>query len=86
MSEKSLMSIHANMHEHYGYWTLRVTAEQVDTKGSGEVSVSIRKSTRVPEANTEIDQIWLCLVTLLHAVEANGSIGRISTADWPPLF
>ena len=86
MSENNLMSIHANMHQHAGYWTVRVYAEKVDTKGFGEMAVNIRNSAQMAQVDSEIDQVWVALVVLLHLVEANGAVGRISHADWPPLF
>ena len=86
MSEKGLLSIHADMHQHHGYWILRVTAEKVDAYGTGEITVGIRKSTQMPQLDTDIDQVWVALVQLVHLVEANGSIGKISSMLEPPLF
>ena len=86
MSENSLMSIHADMHQHHGYWILRITAEKVDAYGTGEITVGIRKSAQMPELDRDIDQVWVALVQLVHLVEANGSVGRISSRVDEPLF
>jgi len=86
MSEKSLMSIHANMHQQDGYWTLRITADKVDANGSGVVTVAVRDNAEMPEMDTDLDQVWVALVQLIHLIEKHGSIGRISSRVDAPLF
>jgi len=84
--KRRFRTIHANANEHEGYWQVRITVDTVGREGFEENTVTWRKPVQVPDVETDLDQAWLLLVSMLHVLEAEGSAGRIAAADWPPLF
>lgn len=85
-SKRRYRSIHANAHEHEGYWQVRVSMSTVSGEGLQEQTITWRKPTKIPDIQGDLDQAWVVLVTMVHLLEKEGAVGRIAAGDWPPLF
>jgi len=86
MFEKNHKTIHANASERDGWWTLRITFSTTDGEGMLEDPVTWRGVCQVPSVDTPVDQSWALMVTMCHMLEREGSVGRVSSGDWPGLW
>lgn len=84
--ERAQMTIHANANQHEGYWQLRITVDRFEGDSFEQQSFTLRKAVKIPLVDTDVDQAWLVLITMVHALEAEGAVGRVAGADWPALF
>jgi len=81
-----LYQLHANCNAHKGYVQLRVTLSVLSKEGFEGEPKTWRHVAQVPWIDSEVDQAWAILVTMLHMLESQGAMGRVSAGDWPGLW
>jgi hypothetical protein len=85
-NKRPQVTIHANANQHEGYWQLRITVDRFERDRFDEQTFTLRESVKVPLVDSDVDQAWVLLVTMLHALEKAGAVGRVRGADWPALW
>lgn len=78
--------LHANANQHGRDWQMRVTLTTLGSDGFEGEPQTWRGHGTMPDVDGEIDQAWVILVNLCHMLEAQGSVGRISSAMQLPLW
>lgn len=86
MSNEPNWQIHANANQHGRDWTIRVTATRYDSQGFPGDPVTFRTHMTMPEVSEHADMAWIALVNMIHLLERDGAIGRISAVSQARLF
>ena len=85
-NKRAQMTIHANANQHEGYWQLRITVDRFKGDRFDEQTFTLREAVKTPLVDTDVDQAWIILISMVHALEKAGAVGRVRGADWPALF